>query len=1852
MDPAADDLRRADTGLTQASTRAQRSSSRPTAEYRRYQAYVASDSDESQGLENDRYSSLGSYRHEGQVDDDGPNQEVPTTEDDLRYSRDSYQEESWLDDEEPNQDERRTEPEVSWHGRTVDEEILPEDSASAAKPRVRRITLRPVRRPSTIESMYTTGSDTNPQYNHRRSHRQVKTQNPSGYPYSSNDPGVPLGNPFAPRHSQYAQARVPRAEGYYGRTSDGYYGRHHYNPEYGGVDPYSGPAGYESWSRMQNPAYGTGAQNYYSRGAYNSYYGNPPVGGQDMMYYNGWRDPYHQSPYAYSPPAPVRAPFPTPAPPPPPLSESSSGPPPPGPEVEESNFAAAEAPPAVPQAPPWGGPDFQAPPGLSSIPAMLQPSSRIVRTVNIAATISGIQSPTALGATNKTVSAWLQPCTGFEDENATTELLAIQALEYYQDGNGQSKATLVSVPDAVTVAKKDTSAVQMRWLHVKSQKFSFDFLERLVSHCPSDILSHDLKQVALSLLKKGCPHLVRRLDSGKSFEAGGILRYNGVYTENPMKETDPVIFLSVPYFMLKERKRRANGLEDFGALTLLQSLYGYEVGDERETNQIVNKMNRSLARKIIHVPQVWCLMIGSSTLVTVADCSLVELQKGSITVDQQRYSAHGDSCLVQVADIDNEQFRFVIPRAYSLLQLRTHLALLVQRKYSFDQFDLFSENGEPLNSEAWISLMAEATREVRLVIRGKNGKGNDKSGPASPKNQIVPYIQNYRRPTMNLDGLPISNPFNHPSQPFDASANQYRQLTPYGHNPFSPKGGYNGSGAPPPAYGTWPSQASIGNPRSGQRLSMEASKGVPAPPETSNNPVTSRMMFVLASSTQVSRSELQGTAQLTDSDGPDISELSDTDSAADAPTRPHANMVAVDRLTHRGMSRDMGRGMSQQAMASILLEPKIPFTGDTYLPPREDSRVTKLKKEGRVLNYKSLTETPEMYELDLDGPDAERRGPYEDDDDASSLSGDSVDFEVIPCSSVGQQSKLVASNEGQTAEQDYALRFKAVWVPDASRIYSEPTRTSGESESGKPASVEEPHRNKTRPSESKAQTDQEGSTTKATVYKLPFFTWELSQLRGTKDETAKGTVINRLLNNINSDLATRDVFGKLYDKAYMCSYLDLEQRHNNWTRSPASSLAPVSKSSTQSNDALMSGGLSSDTEAFMSIPSHIAIGSQDNRSGEQDSIEMATEDDFLFESTFILAGSGIEDRDSDSYRLITRKTGLDSAPKLPHKEGYMAESARQIHVKATVRAEIDALIDLSKGILDLFVPVELQFHRLTEKYWGSLDRIFRQIKFAIEDYPEQQQVWSIGKFHTNPSDQNGQSLKTRRTAFDQCSSCTSSHPYDTSWEALSHIHQFHTDCPGPSRYKHAFDDPCSVWLRTKYQSCNSSRYIEVAKIIQVFTKNMREFCRQATDLQLAVASVHTTSSKSASASDSNPFLPSALVHAFENILLAFVIQGKHLSLVNEWVVTDIRSQNKTTRAPRGFGNRTSSSGFGAKVDNMIRSGAECITRACQCIDQTRVDITLLGSRTTTGSSVSLDSVGVEFLVAVLIGHIQHQGINAESRPAALVELYQQYTARLHFEANRKPRRKVFLDIQILQEELDALRNVLESQKRIFNNYRELTAPTVSGTTTQARKILYPLEIQYINKMIACLIQRDFELKTLQGRSQGLRDQVKQSIEILEEGHGKAIRVFTIVTLFFLPLSFVSSFFGMNVVDIRDTGRRQDLFWSIALPVTLGVLGVAYLYAYKWDSIVGRFGHWLDDIRDRQALPSRKTDKTTEMHTLKTTGRVFDTGQHEPQQADTKSEKSSPWPWKQIALSDLKAKYQKPKRMNTDRSIGE
>lgn len=77
---------------------------------------------------------------------------------------------------------------------------------------------------------------------------------------------------------------------------------------------------------------------------------------------------------------------------------------------------------------------------------------------------------------------------------------------------------------------------------------------------------------------------------------------------------------------------------------------------------------------------------------------------------------------------------------------------------------------------------------------------------------------------------------------------------------------------------------------------------------------------------------------------------------------------------------------------------------------------------------------------------------------------------------------------------------------------------------------------------------------------------------------------------------------------------------------------------------------------------------------------------------------------------------------------------------------------------------------------------------------------------------------------------------------------------------------------------------------------------------------------------------------------------------------------------------------------------------------------------------------------------------------------------------------------------------------------------------------------------------------------------KESVEVQQEDHGKAILAFTIVTMIFLSLSFVSSLLGMNTADVRSLDSGKWLFWTISLPLTVTVGAVVSFVGYCGEGI--------------------------------------------------------------------------------------
>jgi CorA-like Mg2+ transporter protein len=107
---------------------------------------------------------------------------------------------------------------------------------------------------------------------------------------------------------------------------------------------------------------------------------------------------------------------------------------------------------------------------------------------------------------------------------------------------------------------------------------------------------------------------------------------------------------------------------------------------------------------------------------------------------------------------------------------------------------------------------------------------------------------------------------------------------------------------------------------------------------------------------------------------------------------------------------------------------------------------------------------------------------------------------------------------------------------------------------------------------------------------------------------------------------------------------------------------------------------------------------------------------------------------------------------------------------------------------------------------------------------------------------------------------------------------------------------------------------------------------------------------------------------------------------------------------------------------------------------------------------------------------------------------------------------------------------------------------VSGTKTLIMSTLRtPMRTPFA--MTICSYENRDQLTT----SPFFLPKLQSVIEVRKESNNKAIFVFTTVTVIFLPLSFVSSYLGMNTVDIRNSTTHQDLFWMISIPITASIL---------------------------------------------------------------------------------------------------
>lgn len=225
----------------------------------------------------------------------------------------------------------------------------------------------------------------------------------------------------------------------------------------------------------------------------------------------------------------------------------------------------------------------------------------------------------------------------------------------------------------------------------------------------------------------------------------------------------------------------------------------------------------------------------------------------------------------------------------------------------------------------------------------------------------------------------------------------------------------------------------------------------------------------------------------------------------------------------------------------------------------------------------------------------------------------------------------------------------------------------------------------------------------------------------------------------------------------------------------------------------------------------------------------------------------------------------------------------------------------------------------------------------------------------------------------------------------------------------------------------------------------------------------------------------------------------------------------------------------------------------------------------------------------------------------LTDRFAGYLGHLQYRLHRSPSTRLVMDLLQVQEELNIIIQIIQQQLDVITDLqtarsqRHPNGPNQSsrqsrvnpyGRPSAMHTLSHPFRATFRQYSTSTLgdplaqleenLRREFaDFCDLRENANNLLNRTIQLVNIRLEDHGKAIIVFTIVTVIFLPLSFVSSFFGMNVSDIRDMDRNQSIFWITSMSLTAGVVGLATFLAFYGGDITDMIFTWRERARRKK-----------------------------------------------------------------------
>lgn len=417
-------------------------------------------------------------------------------------------------------------------------------------------------------------------------------------------------------------------------------------------------------------------------------------------------------------------------------------------------------------------------------------------------------------------------------------------------------------------------------------------------------------------------------------------------------------------------------------------------------------------------------------------------------------------------------------------------------------------------------------------------------------------------------------------------------------------------------------------------------------------------------------------------------------------------------------------------------------------------------------------------------------------------------------------------------------------------------------------------------------------------------------------------------------------------------------------------------------------------------------------------------------------------------------------------------------------------------------------------------------------------------------------------------------------DALKHFHAGDASCGADDILVRPHEDPCIVWLQNTEVPERDDMFNSLIIELEAFQSQLKRIADLCRELHLFISRPQIgegtpdagggkqdrpndgaakqenggvsgfEDEEHSKGTSEKPALPVSLLRAFESIMAMFAIQAR---------VVVLTGRTSDSNADRQVWRRRARQAKEECVDTW--------SKALKHLERSREDL-ILNIVAEDDKTVRLGAVGPEYILSMaltnlhqglfrvghgsssvpqsLAGSLDEQGRLATRRGVVmwtndepdgkgkgskgqdeefissvtvvdLLTLYAEHARALEFSASEDPQRRVFLAIRALEDELDTIDSIFYMQWLTLENLYRVIEPSSFRVPDRERWLRFTVEKEMLTDHEGEKVAEGDELKSMLDWAADLRERVIESIEVLDESHNKAIRVFTLVTLFFLPL---------------------------------------------------------------------------------------------------------------------------------------